>query len=149
MKILLIVLAAALAAAGCTRGAKSTRSFRLPEGDVARGQAAFVALQCHTCHTVPGVALPAPLVAPSDVLALGGDVVRLRTVGDLLTAIVHPAYELSDKLSPEDRRKMRVSRMVSVNDVMTVRQLIDLVAFLQPRYHQLEPLYEQHYHLTP
>jgi mono/diheme cytochrome c family protein len=149
MKLLLIVLASLLVGAGCTKGTKSTRSFRLPEGDAGRGQAAFAALQCHSCHTVAGVAFPAPTAAPEHVVALGGEVVRLRTYGDLLTAITHPAYELSDKLTPQERRKMRSSPMTPVNEVMTVRQLVDLVVFLQPRYRQLDPLYEMDYRLTP
>ena len=149
-KVLIIALASLLAvAAGCSRGAKSTRNFRLPEGDASRGQAAFVALKCHTCHTVSGVQLPAPTADPANVLSLGGAVVQMRTYGDLLTAIIHPAYSLSDKLSIPERRKMRASPMTSVNDVMTVTQLVDLVAFLQPRYTPLEPMYEANYRLTP
>ena len=37
------------------------------------------------------------------------------------------------------------SPMRSVNDVMTVAQLIDLVAFLQPRYHAMPPAAEYYY----
>ena len=148
--ILIIVLASLLAvAAGCSKGAKSLRNFRLPEGDAGRGQAAFVALKCHTCHTVSGIALPAPTAEPNQVLALGGEVIQLRTYGDLLTAIIHPAYELSDKLSIPERRRMRQSPMTPVNDVMTVSQLIDLVTFLQPRYRLLQPMYESDYTLPP
>lgn len=139
----------ALLATGCTGGQKSLRNFRLPDGDAARGQAAFVALRCHTCHTVSGVTLPAPTADPAHQLALGGDVARLRTYGDLLTAIAHPAYALSDKIPGPERRKMGKTPMKGVNDVMTVQELIDLVAFLHPRYRLLEPLYEADYRLIP
>lgn len=149
MKLLLFLLASLLLGAGCSKGPKETRQFRLPEGDAANGQAAFVALRCHQCHTLPGVTLPAPTAKPDEVVALGGDVVRLRTYGELLTAIVHPAYELSDKLPPATRARLRTSPMRSVNDEMTVRQLVDLVVFLQPHYRQLNPLYEQNYQLSP
>ena len=146
---LIIALASLLAGAGCTRGPKSMKNFRLPDGDTGRGKAAFVALKCNSCHTVVGVELPAPTAEPGKTLALGGEVARLRSYGDLLTAIVHPAYELSDKLPTKARMKMGVSPMKSVNDVMTVTQLIDLVTFLQPRYRQLDPMYELDYTNAP
>ncbi len=146
---LIIVLASLLGAVGCTDGRKSMRNFRLPEGDATRGQAAFVALKCHVCHPVSGVDLPAPTADPANILALGGEVIQLRTYGDLLTAIIHPAYELSDKLTLEERRRLRTSPMTPVNQVMTVSQLVDLVAFLQPRYRPLQPLYGSQYQLVP
>jgi mono/diheme cytochrome c family protein len=141
-----LVLAGLLA--GCS-GQKSLRSFRMPEGDATRGQTAFVSLRCHTCHTVSGVNLPAPTAAPADQLLLGGEVARLRTYGDLLTAIVHPNAGLSDKLPGPERKKMQSSPMPGVNDVMTVQEMIDLVTFLQPRYRVLAPLYEGDYRLIP
>lgn len=146
---LIIVFVFLLVGLGCARNDKSTRNFHLPAGDAQRGRAAFVALQCHTCHTVATVALPAPTVDPSQVLALGGEVTRLRTYGDLLTAIIHPAYDLSDKLPPRERAKRLPSPMKDLNDVMTVRQLVDLVTFLHPQYRQLDQLYEIDYRMNP
>lgn len=143
MKTIIIPLVTlVLLATGCEKSLKSTRAFNLPPGDAANGQTAFVTLKCVNCHTVDGVQLPKPTAPADQTLALGGAVGRLRTYGDLLTAIVHPAYSLSDKLTIEQWRKMEKSPMRPVNDVMTVQQLIDLVTFLQPRYTKLEPLYE-------
>ena len=150
MKALLVIcLVSLLATAGCAKGPKSTRTFRLPEGSGERGRTAFVALKCHECHTVAGIELPAPARVQRPALALGGEVVRLRTYGDLLTAIVHPNHELSDQLPIRERKEMGRSPMPSVNEVMTVSQMIDLVTFLQPRYRQLEPMYEFDYRITP
>lgn len=146
---LIIVFVFLLVGCGCARNGKSTRNFHLPEGDAQRGRAAFVALQCHTCHTVATVPLPTPTVDPSQVLALGGEVTRMRTYGDLLTAIIHPAYDLSDKLPPRERAKRRPSPMRDLNEVMTVRQLVDLVTFLHPQYRQLDQLYEIDYRMNP
>jgi mono/diheme cytochrome c family protein len=134
--------------AGCS-GQKSVRSFKMPEGDPARGQTAFVTLRCNTCHTVSGIDLPAPTAAPADQLMLGGEVARLRTYGDLLTAIIHPKAGISDKIPGPERKQMKESPMPGVNDVMTVQEMIDLVAFLQPRYRVLAPLYEGDYRLIP
>jgi mono/diheme cytochrome c family protein len=134
--------------AGCS-GQKSVRRFHLPDGDASRGQTAFVSLRCHTCHTVSGIDLPAPTAAPADQLMLGGEVARLRTYGDVLTAIIHPKAGISDKIPSPERKKMKESPMPGVNDVMTVQEMIDLVAFLQPRYRVLAPLYEGDYRLIP
>ena len=82
-----------LVLAGCGEKLQSASRFRLPQGDVERGKAAFIALDCTKCHTVAGVAdLPRPTAQSEDVIVLGGEVVRLRTMGDLLTAIVHPTF---------------------------------------------------------
>jgi len=144
MKKLTVITLAILGLLGtsCERGLKSTRAFSLPPGDATKGQAAFVALKCVNCHTVDGVTLPLPNEPAHKTLALGGEVARLRTYGDLLTSIVHPNDELSRAMPIEQWRKMKKSPMRPINDVMTVQQLIDLVTFLQPRYTKLEPLYE-------
>jgi uncharacterized protein YfaS (alpha-2-macroglobulin family) len=56
-------------------------------------------------------------------------------------SLTDPEFALSDARSPEQQAKLFTSPMRSFNHVMTVQQLIDLVAFLQPSYTQLEPLY--------
>ena len=146
---ILAVAAIGLVAAGCKKDLTSTRSFRLPAGDAVSGQTAFVSLKCVECHTVDGVDLPKPTAAPEKVLVLGGKVARPRTYGDLLTSIIHPNYSLSDAIPVRERKKMGKSPMKEVNDVMTVKQLLDLVAFIQPRYSQPEPFYEMEYQLMP
>lgn len=141
MKAMLQVVPAAvlvLLTAGCGENLNSASRFRLPRGDPEYGKAAFVALNCTSCHTVAGVAdLPKPTVAPEQVIALGGEVARLRTVGDLLTAIVHPSFSISEKMKVPAGDEPGKTPMRDVNDRMTVRQMIDLVSFLQPHYTQL------------
>lgn len=129
--------------AGCDAGPKSGRGFKFPEGDAARGRAAFIELQCVKCHRVDGVAgLPAPTATPDKVLTLGGEVVRLRTYGDLVTSVIHPSAALSEKYTDEHGGKARKSPMESFNNTMTVAQMLDIVTFLHPRYKKLTPLYE-------
>ena len=117
---------------------QSGRRLRLPKGSAESGQAAFIALKCTECHTVKGVDLPAPFVRPELVVELGGDVPRLRTVGDLLTSIIHPTESISSKMK-RPAVGAAVSGMPTMNDVMTVSQLVDLVRFLQPRYSEMAP----------
>ena len=122
---------------GCDRGAKSPRGFRLPEGDVEQGRQAFLALQCQSCHKVEGVELPPP---SSFNLTLGGETVRVRTYGELVTSIINPSHVLSEQYRKE-LEEAKLSPMPEFNHVMTVEQMIDIVAFLQPRYRLTEPAY--------
>ena len=133
------VPAVGMALAGCDFSLQSARTLRLPQGDAARGKVAFTALKCVECHTVTGVELPAPTAKPENVVALGGEVPRLRTVGDLLTSIIHPNYALSDQWKRPAGQPVPKSPMRTVNDEMTVAQMIDLVTFLQPRYTRMVP----------
>ena len=133
----LSLMFAGLLLAGCDN-LQSGRGLRLPIGSVENGKTAFIALKCTECHTIVGVELPKPTITADLVVELGGNVPRLRTVGDLLTSIIHPTQSVSFKMKrPAVGRP--VSGMPTVNDVMTVSQLVDLVRFLQPRYSEMAP----------
>ena len=62
-----------------------------------------------------------------------------KTYAQLVTSVINPSHKLAprsksidEKISNDDgSSKMRV-----FNDVMTVQELIDLVAFLQPKYQE-------------
>ena len=125
---------------------QSGRRLRLPKGSVENGKAAFIALKCTECHTVAGLELPKPTLAPELVVELGGPVPRLRSVGDLLTSIIHPTQSVSVKMK-RPAIGPPVSGMPAVNDVMTVTQMVDLVRFLQPRYSEMVPPMDWDYSL--
>jgi mono/diheme cytochrome c family protein len=124
---------------GCTESAIEARGFALPEGDADAGQATFVRLQCQQCHTVDGLSLPGEAGPGREVsVALGGDVTRIKTYGDLVTSIINPSH----RIAYDPRQTLAddgVSRMRVYNDVMTVRELIDLVTFLQSHYDVVPP----------
>lgn len=126
--------------AGCDSGPKSARGFRLPDGNAGNGQAVFVKFQCHACHTVQGVELPAPGSKSPISVNLGGEVLRVRTYGDLVTSVINPSHVISEKYL--EKLHGQASPMPEYNDSLTVTQLIDLVAFLQPHYTllQVEPM---------
>ncbi len=64
--MLLAIAVLAAAGAACTSGRHSAAAFRLPpDGGAVKGQAAFVALGCNTCHEVTGADLPRPTVQPA------------------------------------------------------------------------------------
>jgi len=126
--------------AGCDAGPKSGRGFAFPEGNLERGRKAFVAMKCHECHRVDGVAdLPAPTVAREKVVLLGGEVGAVRTYGELVTAVIHP----SKAVTAGGPATLGVI-MPPVNDAMSVTQMLDIVTFLHPRYRKLEPLYDNY-----
>src|SRR5579872_5746018 len=124
----------AVASAACSSGRHSASAFRLPpDGDVERGKAAFVALGCNSRHEVAGVDLPRPTVQPPVPVTLGGTVDSKLSDGYLVTSIIYPSYELAPY--PKDQITTGgQSRMPHYADRMTVRQLADIVAFLQSRY---------------
>ena len=130
---------AAILGAGCYHGPKSGFGFQLPEGDPFRGRLAFIDLKCTNCHSVDGVQLPTPTVLPADVVVLGGEVERVKTYGQLVTAIIHPnppALPAGTVLPPSST--VTKPQMRAVNDRMTVEQLVDLVVFLQPHYKEIQ-----------
>jgi hypothetical protein len=118
---------------------RSSAGFRLPPGDPERGKTAFVDLKCHECHRMAGVDFPAPTVEPPVPVVLGGEVPHVRTDGDLFTSIVNPSHKIAPGYRPELVERDGRSRMPDFSDVMTVRQMLDLVAFLQSRYKVVRP----------
>lgn len=128
-------LLAALGLGALLVGCSGTyEGFTLPPGDAARGQQAFIHFRCYDCHRVVGVDLPAAEETDQAIVELGGKVDRVRTYDDLVTAIINPSHRLAQGYTPSLVAHDGQSRMTVYNDVMTVSQLIDLVAFLQGHY---------------
>jgi hypothetical protein len=141
MRWLHVVLAAGLAfaAAACVQARKSSAGFHLPDGDPQRGRQAFVELRCSACHRVDGVVLPKPVADPPVPVMLGGMVGYAKTDGELAAAIIDPSHRTAAGYRLADVRVGELSRMGDFSEQMTVRELIDLVAFLQSRYEVREP----------
>jgi hypothetical protein len=137
--VLLALAVMALLVAGCEPNPKSATGFRLPDGNAEKGQSAFVNLRCNACHSVEGVELPPPSSKSPITVVLGGEVIRVRTYGDLVTSIINPSHVISEKYKQALEGKL--SPMPEFNENMTVAQLIDLVAFLQPHYKKLQTEY--------
>jgi hypothetical protein len=127
------------AMAGCG-GRHSSAGFRLPEnGDVERGRAAFVALKCYACHTVADVEMPPPTSVGLPV-PLGGTVHEVRTDGYLVTSIIHPAHAVAHP-PQQALAQQPESHMPDFSRDMRVREMVDLVAFLQSTYKVVPPPY--------
>ena len=132
---LLLALVAALVSA-CAY----TPIFGFPAetGDVGAGRQAFTDHRCHQCHAVAGVRLPPLAGAPEPLLELGGETLYVKSYADLMTSIINPDHRISERYRDEARLRGVIpvnSPMPSPNiDNMTVRQLIDIVTFLDSRY---------------
>lgn len=136
--VLATVAVAALSAVSCAPNPKSGRGFVMPPGNAEKGKAAFVQLKCTDCHTVDRIELPPPAAPAKMNIVLGGDVTRIRSYGELVTSIIHPTRNISDKAYDKGRLP-DISLMKDVNHEMTVAQMVDIVTFLQPTYRQLPP----------
>jgi L-cysteine S-thiosulfotransferase len=88
---------------------------------------------------VAGVELPPLEMVPPVVINLGGQVRNVKTYGELVTSIINPSHRLGrgykeDLISVDGK-----SRMTDYTEVMTFRQMINLVAFLQSQYEIILP----------
>ncbi len=131
--ILLLPLLAGLAACG-----EPPAEFGLPEGDPEAGQALFVSYKCTTCHTVAGVDLPPPEAEGPVQVMLGGRVSRLKSYAELVTSVINPSHRFSRRLRADEVSDDGESLMTVYNDVMTVTEMVNIVAFLDAHYEQLE-----------
>ena len=138
-----------IALTGCATHPDYATEFRFPIewGDIARGQQAFMDLECHQCHRVNNVELePYPGDSPVTV-ELGGQIIYAKTYADLVTSIINPSHAVSDeylRTLPRGERRAAMSIM-PFKDQMTVTQLIDLVTFLNSRYVLMEGYTEIYY----
>ncbi len=123
---------------------RESRGFVLPVGNINTGKQLFVSMNCNDCHSIGDVARStegerggAPLIQ------LGGEVTTLKAYGELVTSVINPSHKISQRhqtdqqlTSPEGASKMEAR---CYNDVMTVQELIDIVAFLQSEYELVVP----------
>lgn len=131
--------AIAIALIACAPAPESGRAFRLPDGDATTGREVFLRLQCHACHKVTGVDLPSIDLQPPVTVMLGGPTARVKTYGELVTSIINPSHKLIKRYPEQEISSEGHSFMPTVNELMTVQELIDLVAFLQDTYQVAVP----------
>lgn len=103
--------------------------FLLPGGDAAAGRKVFAAMECFACHEVKGE-------------TFSGDAHPARRPGPALTGMGahHPAEYFAESIVNPNRVIVRgsgytgpdgLSTMPSYAESMTVRQLVDVVAYLR------------------
>lgn len=130
----------AMLAAGCAYS--PIFGFPIEEGDIAAGRQAFIDHQCHRCHSIAGMRLPDLAGASPPILELGGETTSVKTYAELMTSVINPNHNISERY----RQQLLLRGIVPSEspmpmphiETMTVRQLIDLVAFLDSRYQLVE-----------
>jgi len=136
------LLISALALSACDADRMSEKGFSLPAGNAIAGKEAFIYMHCHECHYINGEELPVLAGTEPPFVQLGGTVSRVKTYGELVTSIINPSHKLAkgyplDVITVDGR-----SRMPVYNSFMTVQELIDIVAYVQPHYDVFVPKYE-------
>lgn len=140
--IRIVLVVALIGLGGCGGDRMSEKGFSLPPGNAVMGREAFTYLHCHECHTVAGETFSGVPLADPPFVALGGTVTRVKTYGELVTAIINPSHKLAQGYAPEVVSNDGESKMPVYNGYMTVQELIDIVAFLQPHYDVYVPQFE-------
>ncbi|MBI4481410.1 MAG: c-type cytochrome [Acidobacteria bacterium] len=111
---------------GKVQVAQATEAFKLPPGDAIMGKRDFVQLKCYQCHTIEGVQFPA-----ADVGGIGPDLTgigAIQSASYLAESILDPSAVVvaGQGFAGEDGR----SKMPEYHDVMTLRQMLDVTAYL-------------------
>ena len=123
--ILLGVCAILLAAACATEQQAAEPSvFFLPVGNQAAGREAFEELYCYYCHLVPGDPMMPGLVGDTKGPDIGARQAE-RSREWIAMSIVAPGHEM-----PPLMREAQ-SPMGDYKNAMTIRQLMDLVSYVQ------------------
>jgi cytochrome c1 len=100
--------------------------FTWPQGNPVKGREVFMKLECYGCHEVKGERLPVPSEVVGPELSM---MAPLHDAEYFAEAIIHPnaviqtgkGYEAADGSS----------KMPLYNDLVTVQEVIDLVAYLK------------------
>jgi hypothetical protein len=138
------LLLAVLCAIGILH-AVPAEELRLPLGDAAAGRQAFIDLRCIHCHAVEATVIDHLELGKRLDLKLAGPNPRfVKSYPDLLTAITNPRHVIQEQyrqlLAPAQRAEVEPF-MLDLTRTMTVRQLIDVSAFLDERYAANQPNY--------
>jgi len=133
----------------CESERRSPAGFRLPEGDVEQGRVAIRELQCHACHEIAGGGFPVPVADPPVPVRLGGATPFVKTDGQLVTSIINPSHSLTYGHLGELTQTAGESRMADYTEIMTVKQLVDIVAFLQSIYEVSPPARTSRWEYAP
>ena len=132
-----ILLCGGLLISSCNEQA---RGFALPEGDIEKGKATYKRLACNECHSISEIQWKGG--SDSLKIYLGGEVSIQKSYGELVTSVINPSHKIARRYKQKtsiEAIEGDLSKMKNYNEVMTVQELIDLVAFLQSEYNVKTP----------
>lgn len=138
-KVLFLTFLVALISA-CSKGVDSPAGFSLPKGDADMGKQVFIKQNCSACHSIQGIDTQGIDKDIQSRIMLGGKSAVITTYAKLVTSIINPSHRIAKADKSYTTNADGLSVMRNYNDVMTVTELINLVAYLQSEY-KVEPLY--------
>jgi hypothetical protein len=119
----------------CTIFAACAETVHLPDGNYAAGKETFSELQCYSCHEVVGENYPDPSAITPTFVTLGSPQKKLSRPY-LVESIIAPSHQFAEPQLPpgqtggvEGIKSGPKSRMTDYSGRLTVRQLLDLVAY--------------------
>ena len=112
-------------------GPSANWRFTLPQGDPVEGRKVFVEMECYKCHEVKGDLFPAVVEGERGVGPELSQMAGMHPPEFFAEAIVNP----NAVIDPEDKEKGYLgddgrSKMPDYNDLLTVKQVADLAAYL-------------------
>ena len=134
--LLFFVLMGGAIVSSCNQQAQG---FALPTGDIERGEMIYKSFSCNSCHSISNIEWQGG--ADSLNVPLGGAVSTQKTYGELVTSVINPSHKIARK-HQQHLTDEGLSKMTNYNEVMTVQELIDLIAYLQSEYDIVPPTTE-------
>jgi sulfur-oxidizing protein SoxX len=132
LALVLAVLGDVAPATGAEPGLPRHWRFALPAGTAAAGEQVFVRMECYSCHTVAGKRFGDPTQNPGgigpDLTAAHARLPReylAESVVNFKRYLAHGHYKKGYVAADG------TSRMGNYNELLTVRELLDLVEFLR------------------
>jgi len=146
---LIMLGCASILSTACSEYPPPVEGFVMPRGDAVRGKQVFIDVKCYACHDIAGIEFPQREFEPPLVLTIGARLHRVKTSGELLTAVIYPDHVISPKYVSALKmagKAADLTPMPNVGGLMSVTDLIDLIEFLDQQYSRLMPAYyKSHY----
>lgn len=125
----LLLIVSSLCFANRDENMEPAEGFFLPKGNSAAGQKAFTELKCNTCHWVQNNIDLKPPVAEKAGPMLGYKQAKYSS-GWIANSIVSPSHTIARNFDGEFEER-ELSRMGDFSEIMTVRQMMDIVAYIK------------------
>lgn len=117
-------------------GDEEKRAAVVPKGDASVGLSTFIDKGCYKCHLTGDAKLPKLEVTPQLSIQLGGDERSTWTRDRFARAIMNPNHAIAPeyhvaKIVSGDKFGAENSPMLDFNDILTLKDLINLTTFLE------------------
>ena len=110
----------------------------------------FQELNCTRCHSIGDIEWTGSKRFDDPHVRLGGEVTMLKTYGELVTSVINPSHKISQQDTSHQKltliKGMSKMELPRYNEIMTVGELVDIVAFLQSEYMLVRPETTYPYH---